>query len=367
MRYVKLPKENTYEFLERLKNFGKLYAPVKVSEKFYDFQEVDYVKKVEFNYVRTLMPPKKFFFLPREKMFEFDLEKNEYRETIPEVEPFVIFGVHACDTYGLKILDSVYLDEFPDKYYKARREKSIIIGISCMPDEHCFCNLLRTDFEHDNFDLFLHELPDGWLVRIGSQTGHNIVDRNIKLFEEVTQEDICNFREFERKRAQAFKYHEEWDNIHYLLELEMEHSLWEEEAKKCFACGNCSTVCPTCRCYEVQDIVDIDGTKGYRERRWDSCKFRSHGLVAGGHNFRPTKKSRFMNRYLCKMSYHWTLGVNFCVGCGRCTAFCPAGINFLRNLRIIAGYEEMSCPPQISGEIPKRGFAYAKDIRGEDI
>ncbi|ASJ10785.1 hydrogenase [Thermococcus sp. P6] len=366
MRYVKLSRENTYEFLERLKSFGKLYGPVKVSEKFYDFREIDDVRKVEFDYVRTLMPPKKFFLPPREKMFEFNLEKNEYRENVPEVEPLVIFGLHSCDIHGLKILDSVYLDEFPDKYYKMRREKSVIIGLSCMPDEYCFCNLVGTDFAQDGFDLFLHELPDGWLIRVGSRRGHEIVDGNIELFEEVTRDDVCNFRDFEGRRARAFRYHEEWDDIRYLLELEAEHPLWEEEAKKCFACGNCTTTCPTCRCYEVQDVVSIDGRSGYRERRWDSCQFRSHGLVAGGHNFRPTKKARFMNRYLCKMSLNEKLGISFCVGCGRCTYFCPAGINFLENLRKIAGYTEVCCPPRISGEIPKKGFAYVK-TRGDGL
>ena len=79
MRYVKLPRENTYAFLERLREWGRLYAPVKISERFYDFLEVDDVRKVEFNYTRTIMPPKKFFFKPREKLFEFDLSKPEYR------------------------------------------------------------------------------------------------------------------------------------------------------------------------------------------------------------------------------------------------------------------------------------------------
>ncbi|HII60295.1 NADPH-dependent hydrogenase/sulfhydrogenase 1 subunit beta [Pyrococcus horikoshii] len=366
MRYVKLPKENTYEFLERLKEWGKLYAPVKISEKFYDFREIDDVRKVEFHYTRTIMPPKKFFFKPREKMFEFDLSKPEYKEVIEDVEPFVLFGVHACDIYGLKILDTIYLDELPDKYYKIRREKGIIIGISCMPDEYCFCNLRKTDFADDGFDLFLHELPDGWLVRVGSPTGHRIVDKNIKLFEEVTDEDICAFREFEKKRQEAFKYHEDWDNLRYLLELEMEHPMWEEEANKCLACGICTLTCPTCRCYEVQDIVNLDGITGYRERRWDSCQFRSHGLVAGGHNFRPTKKDRFRNRYLCKNAYNEKLGLSYCVGCGRCTAFCPAGISFVRNLRVILGFEEQRCPPNVSEEIPKKGFAYSPGVGGDE-
>ena len=190
MRYVKLPKENTYEFLERLKDWGTLYAPIKISEKFYDFREVDDVKKIEFKYNRTIMPPKKFFFLPREKIFEFSISKAEYNEVIENVEPFIIFGVHACDIFGLKIMDTIYLDDLPDKYYKVRREKGIIIGISCIPDEYCFCNLRETDFADDGFDLFFHELPDGWLVRVGTPKGHRIVDKNIKLFEEVTSQDV---------------------------------------------------------------------------------------------------------------------------------------------------------------------------------
>jgi len=367
MRYVKLPKENTYEFLERLKDWGRLYAPVKISEKFYDFREVEDVRNVEFHYNRTIMPPKKFFFLPREKMFEFSISKAEYRETIENVEPFVLFGLHACDIHGLKIMDTIYLDEFPDKYYKVRREKGIIIGISCMPDEYCFCNLRETDFADDGFDLFLHELPDGWLIRVGTPTGHRIVDKSIKLFEEVTTQDICAFREFENKRANAFKYHEDWGNLRYLLELEMEHPMWDEQSELCLACGNCNLVCPTCRCYEVIDFPNLDGDTGYRERRWDSCQLRSHGLVAGGHNFRPTKKDRFMNRYLCKNSYNEKLGISYCVGCGRCTYFCPAEISFVENLRTILGIDEKSCPSEISEEIPKRGFAYSSNPGGEGL
>ncbi|TFF91472.1 hydrogenase, partial [Candidatus Thorarchaeota archaeon] len=58
MRYVKISKPDTYVFLERLKDIGHLYAPHKISEKFYDFCEVDDVKQVEFDYNRTIRPPR---------------------------------------------------------------------------------------------------------------------------------------------------------------------------------------------------------------------------------------------------------------------------------------------------------------------
>jgi len=339
MRYVKIKGDKIYEFLERLKNYGKLYAPVKISEKFYDRKEIDDVGEIAFDYQRTIMPAKKYFIPPCEEMFEIDMEENEYREKLEEVEPFVIFGMHACEIVALRILDGVYLNEYPDIYYERRRKAGIIIGLSCLPDEYCFCNLRRTDFVDIGFDLFLHELPDGYLARVGSPKGHKIVDENPDIFEEVRQEDIDAFRAFEEKRQEMFKFKGSFDNIRYILELTMQDKLWDEESEKCLGCGNCTMTCPTCRCYDVQDIPEIGGKKGKRIRFWDSCQFRSHGLVAGGHNFRETKRDRFLNRYICKNSYFYPLGTSYCVGCGNCTYFCPANIDFQENLMKIRGRE----------------------------
>ncbi|KAA0014007.1 MAG: hydrogenase [Thermoplasmata archaeon] len=339
MRYVKIKGDKIYEFLERLKNYGKLYAPVKISEKFYDRKEIDDVGEIAFDYQRTIMPAKKYFIPPCEEMFEIDMEENEYREKLEEVEPFVIFGMHACEIVALRILDGVYLNEYPDIYYERRRKAGIIIGLSCLPDEYCFCNLRRTDFVDIGFDLFLHELPDGYLARVGSPKGHKIVDENPDIFEEVRQEDIDAFRAFEEKRQEMFKFKGNFDNIRYILELTMQDKLWDEESEKCLGCGNCTMTCPTCRCYDVQDIPEIGGKKGKRIRFWDSCQFRSHGLVAGGHNFRETKRDRFLNRYICKNSYFYPLGTSYCVGCGNCTYFCPANIDFQENLMKIRGRE----------------------------
>ena len=100
MRYVKLPKEKVCEFLERLKSMGALYGPKKISEKFYDFREIGDVKEVEFEYNRTITPPRKFFFPERETIFTFDTANVEIHETLPtgvrSYDPCVSCSVHVA-------------------------------------------------------------------------------------------------------------------------------------------------------------------------------------------------------------------------------------------------------------------------------
>lgn len=333
MRYVKIRRENVKSFLECLKSYGEFYGPIKISENFYDFRKVDDVNLVEFKYDRTISPPRKYFHPPQEKMFYFDKQKVELRDILPdENKRLVLFGLHACDIVGLRIMDSRFIDDQPDPYYCKRRENGIIIGISCLPDEYCFCNVRRLDFVDIGFDLFLHEIPDGYIVRVGSVQGHKLIDPNKELFDNLTQEDIDNLTTFEKKRESRFALQGNWDNLRYLLELRADHSLWHRESEKCLGCGNCTLVCPTCRCYDVKDIPSLDGKTGERIRFWDSCQFRSHGLVAGNHNFRESKEDRFKNRYMCKNAYCKELTTAYCVGCGRCTVLCPAEINYIANL-----------------------------------
>ncbi len=341
MRYIKISEANTYVFLEKLKELGKLHAPMKVSEKSYDFCEVEDVKDIEFEYVRTLRPPRRFFYPEEETMFTYDSARNEMKTVLPRAREkrTILFGVHSCDIIGLRIMDAEFLDDQEDIYYKTRRDKGVIIGLSCLPDEHCFCNVRRIEFVDAGFDLFFHKLPDGYLVRVGTVTGHKLVDPYPELFVEVKAIDTIHMEQYEAKKSSMFPVQGNWDSLRYYLELRMDHEMYARESEKCLGCGICTLTCPTCRCYDCRDIPNLDGVTGTRIRVWDSCQFRSHGLVAGDHNFRPTKKDRFFNRYQCKNAYCADTTTSYCVGCGRCTAFCPAGINFKRNLIEIGGYK----------------------------
>lgn len=330
MRYTKLRKENFHEFLRVLERYGKVYAPHRISEKFYDFREMRDPNDVVTEYPRTVMPPKKFFFEPLSELFKVGLRDFSYSTPEEDIQPFVIFGVHAYDIKGLMILDSVYMEPgLEEKQYAVRRQKALIVGISDMPDQYNFSNVRNADWVDEGFDLFLHPIEEGWLIRVGSPTGHKIIDDNSQLFHGTTLKDIDDFKEHEKRRQLSFPMCMSLSDVRYVLEVNWNNPIWEEEAKKCLGCGNCTMTCPTCRCYEVWDEPDVELSSASRFRRWDSCQFHDHGLVAGGENFREHKVDRFRHRYNCKNSYVKALHCDFCVGCGRCTAFCPAGISYM--------------------------------------
>jgi sulfhydrogenase subunit beta (sulfur reductase) len=333
MRYLKIQNKKLNEFLNGLQSYGDFYAPVKISDTVYDFQKVENVNLIEFNYNRTISPPRRYFHPPQETLFQFTHYSTELVDISNKVKkPLVLFGLHSCDIVGLRIMDSIFIDDQIDPYYYKRREQGIIIGLSCLPDEYCFCNVRRVDFVDIGFDIFMHKISDGFVIRVGSIQGHKIVDGMEHLFLPISENDTNSLTDFEERRESQFSLRGNWDNLRYLLELRDNHPLWLRESEKCLGCGNCTLVCPTCRCYDVKDIPSLDGGTGERIRYWDSCQYRSHGLVAGDHNFRADKKDRFKNRYMCKNAYCGELTTSFCIGCGRCTSFCPASIDYKKNL-----------------------------------
>jgi len=104
--------------------------------------------------------------------------------------------------------------------------------------------------------------------------------------------------------------------------------VWVDVANRCVGCGTCNLTCPTCYCFTVEDEVDVSGIAGCRNRSWDSCMLDSFAEVAGGENFRRRRSQRTRHRIYRKFKYITdNEGLPWCVGCGRCSAFCTAGIS----------------------------------------
>jgi sulfhydrogenase subunit beta (sulfur reductase) len=335
MKVTKLPKKNVDEFLLSLRDFGEVIIPKEKTEQkgVYVFDKMIDPSEVAWEYLRTIIPPKKYLHKPKEVMFNFDSE-NGFQEVFEDAEQKrILFGLHPCDIHGIKILDVVFSNQYQDPYYMKRRQNTLIIGLSCMPDEKCFCKSMHTDYTDDGFDLGLSDIGNDFLVAVGTSRGDDLIAAHNHLFTDVEDQDSRKYLEFRKKRNQLFKLELDIDDLPYILDLEHDSPVWDELGKRCLTCGNCSMVCPTCYCFNVHDELELDAKSGRRIKQWDACLFKDYALVAGGHNFREDRAERVRNRYYHKQfRMVEQYGKPSCVGCGRCINACPAGIDVVEVL-----------------------------------
>lgn len=340
MRILKLKKKNLSRFLKSISSFGELWAPVKKGDA-YVFQKITDPKEIDLQARRTILPIKKLIHPPRFKMFDYD--KNGYSENLSDIEKKVLFGVHSCDIHGLLILDQVFAEEYPDPYYVERRKNTAILGISCAPDEYCFCNETGTDVTQTGYDLFFSEIgTDFMIVWVGSSLGDDMVRTAEQLFDEnITVEDIEKFIEWKEKRDEDFTLDINLTAMPDLFELKIGDRIWDKIGERCLACGACTMVCPTCNCFNVVDENVLEDRKGSRKRIWDACTLHEYSLVAEGHNFRESRADRMRLWYTHKLqAFIGAFGDPSCVGCGRCIVTCPVNINVLTVVKTLRGEEE---------------------------
>ncbi|MEG0217050.1 MAG: 4Fe-4S dicluster domain-containing protein [Raoultibacter sp.] len=306
----------------------EVVAPVK-RDRSYVFEILESPEEIELDYVSTVVSPKKYFLPPKETLFKFDALENEVTEYAAEITPRVIFGAHACDINALNRLDLVFRDgRYPDPYYCARRKATLIVGISCMPGENCFCNLWGSDEARFGYDLFLQDIGGRYLVSMSSVEAANILEAACTV-REATDEDRIQFRHATRRRQESFNTAiPDIQEVAMLMDAFHKDPFWEELGGRCLSCTACSAVCPTCFCFDIQDTLDPSGKTGERQRVWDSCTAPQFAEVAGNHNFRDTGRWRVRHRFYHKLNgFLANYDRMLCVGCGRCVTACKARIN----------------------------------------
>lgn len=339
MKMLTLRKADLDLFVSVLPAFGEVYAPVRKG-KGYAFERPDRWSDVDLTYPRTMLPPRKFFLPPREVTFFFN-PATGYSDLLAQAAtPRVLFGLHAYDIEGLNILDRVFAQgAYPDPYYVTRRKHTAIVGIDVEPDDKHFAASMNADFVDSGFDLFLSDIGDRYLVFIGTSRGHDMITLGQCLLEEPTAADFAEFKKRSAARRGTYQTHVELRDLGEILDMEYHSTVWDEFAERCLSCGACSMVCPTCYCFDVKDEVELGGDgAGCRVRTWDSCLFKAHAAVAGGENFRGTRSARLKFRFYHKQrGFVAEYGRPSCVGCGRCTVACPAGIDIATVIRRIRG------------------------------
>lgn len=320
------------DFVRRLLDDYLVMAPMEIEPGFYKFEVVEDPQDVVLNYVTTVLPPKKALFPPRQVLFQFQKDgddgKPEFEPVITRV-PQVILGVHPCDLAGIAMLDWAFSRDLKDEHYLAQRRATLLIGVDCHPDEHCFCTEVGTQGATDGFDLFLTPIEDGFLIRVGTEKGGQLL-ATYAITRDATPEDIARTGQFQKEKASLIS--RRFDAEIYTLPLTFQNGfgsrVWEETSAACLSCGSCNLVCPTCFCFDIEDVVDANGKSGVCQRIWDACQLSEFARVAGGHNFRAQPHQRLRHRFYRKYQYlMMQYGMPFCTGCGRCGRSCPVDIN----------------------------------------
>lgn len=278
----------------------------------------------------TLLPPNRFLFPPRESLMKFTLSPQVQVSESITTEPFILLGIHPYDLHAIKLMDAVFTGgEMVDVNYKARRNNMTLIGIDCLyPWPYSFASSMGTAFPPPIFDLWLTDLGDKYFLESGSEKGMGMIAKYIRV-KKATGSDVALREELRQDSLDRYRLILDIDptKIPEVLEKGADSPMWEELGKKCFSCGTCTMVCPTCVCFDIRDRMELNGKEGERYRQWDSCMFNAFAEVAGGENFRPSGTDRLRHRLYRKGRYmieRW--GESGCVGCGRCVQGCLVDI-----------------------------------------
>jgi sulfhydrogenase subunit beta (sulfur reductase) len=288
--------------------------------------------------------PKRYLFPAIRGLFSLHVENDRFvLDQVPLPPPkLVMLGVRPCELAAMEVQDRVFgtagNGQFRcelDSYYKQARETALIVAVNCTrPGGTCFCASMGTGPQATGgFDLAMTELKRGFVMQVGSNRGAEILE-DLPVREPSSAEVELEEVRLEQARLRMGR---EIDTrgLRELLEKSIEHPVWEEVAKRCLGCGNCTMVCPTCFCSTVADSSQLDGRTVNRTRQWESCYTHQFTYTTGG-PVRSSIRARYRHWLRHKLStWYEQFGCSGCVGCGRCITWCPVGIDLTKEAAAI--------------------------------
>ena len=310
-----------------------------------------------FGYVVGPHSWKQYLFPPHEPLVRIRSKGDlpEWRPHEDEGPPLAFLGVRGCELAAIDVQDRVFVrGPFVDGRYRARRDRCLLIAVSCTEaGDLCFCASMGTGPRAEgDYDLRLTELGETFLVEARSARGQAILGR---LPTEAAEEPLLTEADeaIERCRASMGR-HLDTEGLPARLMGNLDHPRWDDVAERCLACANCTLVCPTCFCFDIHDGSSLMAPEADRERSWDSCFTAAHSTIHGA-QFRPDTRSRYQQWMTHKLAT-WVsqFGTSGCVGCGRCIAWCPVGIDLTEEATVIGSGEGAPMPLPAPRRYPPR-------------
>lgn len=332
----KIAKENLAALFRLIAENQELYLPVKSAGQV-NFAAWSEDAEVDLDTLKSVKSPKDAFFPQSEGLYTVKKEGKKMRvepERLKE-QPFVVFGMRACDVKGLEVLDRVFLSDPVDTFYASRRDHATVVSLACHePEETCFCKVFGVDAAEGAADVATWVIGNELYWKPLSDKGNMLTDVVKKLLADADEAKVEDEKKAIHKITEKLPYMnlslKGWDKD--ALSEKFDSPLWEELYKPCLACGTCTFVCPTCQCYDIKDYDTGHGISRYR--CWDSCMYSDFTMMAHGNN-RTSQMQRFRQRFMHKLVYYPANndGMYSCVGCGRCVEKCPASLNIVKVIK----------------------------------
>lgn len=310
----------------------RLYYPGRTGEVNFNFEPVSGPADLEYEgYRPTIVPPFKTLFTDGQVLFRYTRDSDGHYRFFsdPAPEAQILAGIRACDLKAIHLMDQVLADGTPDTPYLQRRQATSIIAFNCLSpcDAQCFCETAGAlDFQQ-GADIFATPLGQQWLLEVQTSTGLKMLETAD--FERSENATALKQAALEaRPRPFGRQFQVSVAELPGILAANPANQVYQKYADRCFSCGTCNLVCPTCYCFEVSDDFELDGHSGKRTRHWDACLSPGFAEVAGGHNFRQQVADRQRHRVRRKFEFLTRdYDTAFCTGCGRCGRQCTTGID----------------------------------------
>ena len=305
---------------------------------------------------------KRFVFPARSEVLRIRRTDGSWANAGPRSadRPLALIGARDCELRALDILDRVMLDPaHPDNRYAARRSATFVVAVTCgEPGGTCWCTSMGGGPQpRERFDLRVTELPAAGdhgsshagggagghadryghrlLVEAGSEAGRRVLQQVPGV--PADEIDLRAAHAVVDRSVAMMPVRVNGPELPRLLAGSEHHPQWDVVAERCLSCGNCTMVCPTCFCSSFTDHTELGTHDAVREQSWVSCFELDHSLL-GGRPVRATTAARY-RQWLTHKLQTWPeqFGTSGCVGCGRCTTWCPAGIDIVEEVTALTG------------------------------